>query len=129
MNARDFAILKHNSGSVSDKFTYFEVKYDEMARDTGNICFEVSNGTKLTGIFASDTEDVFYIVPTKEQNIYEVFRMNRVKLVGWLKENLTLTRAVNGGDKNKFSLLLVKKEVLLNAISKLGTHTIIKESV
>lgn len=98
----------------------YEVKYDEKARDTGNICFEVSNGTKLTGVFASKVDYVFYIVPTKQKDTYEVFKMGRHQIVDWLKNNPKLTKAVNGGDKNKFSLLLVKKDVLLNAISELG---------
>lgn len=101
-------------------YARYEVKYDEKARDTGNICFEVSNGTKLTGVFASKVDYVFYIVPTKQKDTYEVFRMDRYQIVDWLKTHPELTKAVNGGDKNKFSLLLVKKEVLLNAISELG---------
>lgn len=120
----DFAVLQraHPESSLSDKFTYFEVKYDEMARDTGNICFEVSNGTKLTGIFASKSDWIFYIVPSKLANTYEVFKMDRIKLIAWLKSNEGLTRAVNGGDKSKFSLLLVKKGVLLAHINEIGQH-------
>lgn len=101
----------------------YETKYDEMAKDTGNICFEVSNGTKLTGIFASEAHFVFYIIPTNKANIYEVFKMNIVDLIAWLKSNEKLTRAVNGGDKSKFSLLLVKKDVLLAHIKEVGQYT------
>jgi len=99
---------------------YFEVKYDEMAFDTGNICFEVSNGTKLTGIFASKSHEILYVIPTKKSKEYQVFKFNRIKLLKWLDENPTLTRAVNGGDRNKFSLLLVKRDILISNISKFG---------
>lgn len=82
-----------------------EVKFDKMSEETNNLAFEVSNGTKLTGVFASEADEIWYIAPLNGK--YKIFRFNREKLIKWLKSS-TSVRSVNGGDKKKFSLILAK---------------------
>lgn len=117
--------FKKSVGKFSDwdyvsKTTSIEVKYDEMALKSGNICFETSNGKKLTGIFASKAKEVWYVIPTINKGIYDIFIWPRKKLVDWLLKNQSLVKAVNGGDYNKFDLMLVKREIIEKTIESIG---------
>lgn len=94
-----------------------EVKFDKMSEDSGNLAFETSNGVKTTGVFASTADEIWYIAPTKKT--FKIFKFNRTSLISWLKST-PLVRAVNGGDKKKFAILLVKISDIEKNINILG---------
>lgn len=82
-----------------------EVKYDIRARRSGNLCFEMSNGTKLTGIMTTPAAKVYYVVPQRKG--HKVFVFQTEKLRAWIQnpENVVIK---NGGDKKKFVLAIAK---------------------
>ena len=96
-----------------------EVKYDLMARKTGNLCFEIGNvtkkdGAKKTGIAATESKEVWYVTGTPDD--YVVIRFNTVTLLQYLLYSLVTTKnvkVVNGGDQNRFTLLLVKAKSII----------------
>lgn len=87
-----------------DVFTV-EVKYDIMAQRTGNLCFEMSNGSKNTGIMTTQADFVYYVVPGKGKKVIFVFKTEKLREFITLPENVIIK---NGGDKRKFVLALVK---------------------
>lgn len=84
-----------------------EVKFDIMAGRTGNLCFEMSNGKKLTGILTTKADFVYYVVPSKEGKRVYIFKTS--KLVDFV-QNSPRIKVKNGGDKKKFILGLAKIE-------------------
>lgn len=86
-----------------DEF-FVEVKYDIKAADTNNLCFEMSNGKKMTGIMATKADLVHYVVPRKGYK--EVFVFCTEKLRKYI-QNPSNVNIKNGGDKKKFILALV----------------------
>jgi hypothetical protein len=75
-----------------------------MAKRTGNLCFEMSNGSRNTGIMETEADKVYYVVPGKGCKV--VFVFDTEKLRSYITEpgNATIK---NGGDKGKFVLALV----------------------
>lgn len=88
-----------------------EVKFDKMAADTGNLCFEMANGKgKFTGIAATKAKYVYYVVPRKDRySIYE-FDTNSLREFLFDKANADKIRVVNGGDRRAYSLMLLSIE-------------------
>ena len=94
------------------KFTV-EVKYDMMAKKTGNLCFETHNiKGKLTGISSTEAEEVYYVVP--DETGYMLYMFNTKKLKSYLFDaaNTSKFRSVKGGDRWSTFMLLVKREVI-----------------
>lgn len=81
-----------------------EVKFDIMAEKTGNLCFEMSNGKKPTGIMATLADYVYYVVPNG--NIKQVYVFTTSKLRNYIQQPGN-ARITNGGDRRRFSLALV----------------------
>ena len=95
----DFCIMK-DGDSVN-----IEVKFDEMSGKTGNLCFEMSNGSKLTGIMTTKADKVYYVVPNgKMQRVY-IFDTEKLRAFIIDPANVTVK---SGGDKRKFILALAK---------------------
>ena len=88
-----------------------EVKFDAMAEKTGNLCFEMSNGKRLTGILETKADEVWYVVPNGGQRTIYKFDINTLKTYILNPENITVK---NGGDKWKFSLALVSIDKIIN---------------
>jgi hypothetical protein len=82
-----------------------EIKYDIMAARTGNLCFETSNGTKMTGIYKTEADFICYVVPRKDGK--EVYVFNPTSLRKYVETSPNV-KIKNGGDKRKFILALVK---------------------
>lgn len=82
-----------------------EIKYDMMAARTGNLCFETSNGTKMTGIYKTEADFICYVVPRKDGKEVYVFNPRSLREYVETSSNVTIK---NGGDKRKFILALVK---------------------
>jgi len=95
-----------------------EVKYDEMSEKSGNICVEVSNGSELTGIYASKAEAVYYVIPHGKK--FDIYIFHREDFLKYIKDNPGKFRAVQGGDNWKFSLLLIKQSEILKDIDQIG---------
>lgn len=90
-----------------DKFTV-EVKYDILAKKTGNLCFETHNGKgDLTGISSTDADDVCYVVPKKNGFTLYIFKTDALRKYLFDPINTKKIRQVYGGDKKKFSMMLV----------------------
>jgi len=87
-----------------------EVKFDVMAEKTGNLCFELSNGKKLTGMLGTKAHDVYYVVPAGEsRNIYK-FELGKLREYILEPSNVTVKK---GGDRKKFHLALVSLDKIV----------------
>lgn len=102
----DIAVLESN-----DKQTNIEVKFDIMAAKTENLCFEMTNGLKLTGMMATKADHVYYIVPRYGWYQVFIFEINRLRKYLLNPTNVTMK---NGGDRKKFSLALVSIDQIFN---------------
>lgn len=89
----------------------YEVKYDLKSRQTGNMCFEIANGKgQITGIAATKADYIVYVVPNDDGHTLYLFV--REKLYDWLFNSGINHRIVNGGDKKKFSMILVPLDTI-----------------
>jgi hypothetical protein len=92
-----------------------EVKFDRMAKDTGNLCFEITNKKgDLTGIAKTTADIVVYIVPKDEQSV-RLFTFETKVLKAYLYDTLNKekVRQVKGGDRRAFTLMLVSIENII----------------
>ena len=96
----DFAVTMEDGDVV-----HVEVKFDMYAKRSGNLCFEMSNGSKETGIMTTLADKVYYVVPTDEGA--RVFVFDPEKLRTYIQDPTKVT-IKNGGDKRKFILALAK---------------------
>jgi hypothetical protein len=95
---------------------FVEVKFDLMAAKTGNLCFEVDNGKKLTGIFSTHADKVVYVVPSDKT--FKLYVFGTTSLVSYLKDpaNSSKIKFRRGGDRGRFGMLLIA----INEIEQLG---------
>lgn len=102
--------IQRDTGLGEEGFN-IEVKYDIMAQNTGNLCFEASNGKKDTGILATESDEVWYVVPDEDEH-FVIYKFVTKHLVDFLKDekNADKIRKVKGGDRRRFTLMLVKRE-------------------
>ena len=105
----DLLIVEHG--------TYHEIKYDIMAASTNNLCFEIANGKgDLTGIARTEAHLVHYVVPGKDKKDFLVFTFDTHRLKQFIFDplNSSKVRAVQGGDRRKYSMLIVSIETIIN---------------
>lgn len=102
----DFSISKDG------ETTNIEVKFDEMSDKTGNLCFEMSNGSKMTGIMTTKADKVYYVVPNGQTQTVYIF--DTEKLRQFISEPANVT-VKNGGDRRKFILALAKVQTVVDA--------------
>lgn len=99
-----------------------EVKFDLKAYTTKNVCFEMTNGSRPTGVCASEADEVCYVFKTRYKNKYKVFRFNKDKLLQrllyWVATKEKGVKVVNGGDKSKFGLVLIPVKLILDDVKK-----------
>lgn len=93
---------------------YVEVKLDIMAGRTGNLCFEVDNGKKATGILATQADKIVYVVPKTDGATYKLFVFGKDNLLAYLSDNSNSGkfRLVRGGDRGRFGMVLVPIETI-----------------
>jgi catechol 2,3-dioxygenase-like lactoylglutathione lyase family enzyme len=86
---------------------FVEVKYDLMAAKTGNLCFEVDNGKKATGILATAAQRIVYAIP--QVGGHRLFIFRTPDLLTYLSNPTQAGkfRFVRGGDGKRFGMLLV----------------------
>ena len=82
-----------------------EVKFDKRAERSGNLCFELSNGKKLTGMLETGADEVFYVVPDGKAR--KIFKFEISKLRKYILDPLNVV-IKKGGDGKRFDLALVK---------------------
>lgn len=102
------------SSEDSEPFT-IEVKFDRMAGDTGNLCFEITNKAgDLTGIAKTTAKHVVYLVPETEQSV-RMFTFDTKELQDYLynDDNASKIKVVKGGDRRAYTLMLVSIENIL----------------
>ena len=87
-----------------------EVKFDLMAEKTGNLCFELSNGKKLTGILDTSADEVFYVVPSGNTRRIFKFEIDKLRKYILKPENVISKK---GGDNKKFDLALVSIDKII----------------
>lgn len=95
-------------GRPDEQFTV-EVKFDRMAKETGNLCFEITNKKgDLTGIASTLADKVVYIVPKSDISVV-LFCFDTKALKEYLYDeaNISKIKSVKGGDRKAYSLLLV----------------------
>lgn len=98
--------------SKGRKYTV-EVKYDMMAKKTGNLCFETHNiKGKLTGISSTKAKEVHYVVPDETGYMLYMFKAKKLKAYLFDTANTSKFRSVKGGDRWSTFMLLVKREVI-----------------
>ena len=91
-----------------------EVKYDIMAQKTGNLCFETHNGKgDPTGVLSTEADEIHYVVP--EENGFTLYMFDTKNLRAYLfdAKNISKLRVVKGGDRRKYTMLLVNRETLV----------------
>jgi len=81
-----------------------EIKFDLYAKRSGNLCFEMSNGKKPTGIMTTQADEVFYVVPNGTGKNVFVFDTEELRSYIQVPGNVTIKK---GGDRRKFDLALV----------------------
>lgn len=116
-NVEELGRDKQDFGDLQIGPLYHEVKYDIMAGTTNNLCFEIANGKgDLTGIAKTKADLVHYVVPDKERKSFLVFTFDTVKLKGFIfnPENKSKVRQVQGGDRRKYSMIIVSIETIVN---------------
>lgn len=101
-----------NSLGLNEHVCNVEVKYDIMAARTGNLCFEMSNGKRPTGIMETKADKVFYVVPNKKSKMVFVFNVDKLREFIQNPENVTIK---NGGDRRRFTLALAKTFVVMGS--------------
>lgn len=90
-----------------------EVKYDMMAKKTGNLCFETHNSKgKLTGISSTEADEVHYVVPTEEGFVLYVFKTEELREYLFDVKNIDKFKSVRGGDRRATSMLLVSRVLI-----------------
>lgn len=105
----DFDIVED---SKSKNPLTIEVKFDIKAKETGNLCFEFTNGQKPTGVCISKALEIWYVLESKTPNNYIIFKFNRAKLLQHLlfhsiTQQQKDIRVVYGGDEKKFGLIII----------------------
>jgi len=85
--------------------TNIEVKFDMYAQRSGNLCFEMSNGKKETGIMTTLADEVCYVVPYEAG--FNVFVFCPDELRTYIQDPSKVS-IKSGGDKRKFILALAK---------------------
>ena len=87
-----------------DIFVNIEVKFDMRAQKSGNLCFEMSNGTRATGIMDTLSDEVYYVVPGDDSfRVFKFFTDELQKYIS-IPENVIMKK---GGDGWKFHLAIV----------------------
>jgi len=90
-----------------------EVKYDMMAKRTGNLCFETHNKKgKLTGISSTEAHEVHYVVPDDKGFTLYMFKTEDLRNYLFNVANASRFRSVKGGDRWATFMLLVKREMI-----------------
>lgn len=101
-----------------------EVKFDIKARETGNLCFEFTNGMKPTGVCVSKAQEIWYVLQTKKRGEYTIFRFKRAELMQYLLFNSILNpnklRICYGGDRKSFGLIIIPLETVIDEIDSIG---------
>jgi hypothetical protein len=101
-----------------------EVKFDIKAYDTGNLCFEFTNGLKRTGVCVSKAQEIWYVLRTKKKDEFQIFRFRTADLLQYLLFNTLLNpnkqRVVFGGDRKSFGLIIVPIPTVENDIDSIG---------
>ncbi len=91
-----------------------EVKYDIMARKTGNLCFETHNKKgDLTGIASTEADEVHYVVPREGGYVLYMFKTEELRSYLFDTLNTKKFRSTKGGDRRAYSMLLVNRETLI----------------
>jgi len=96
---------------IDDSFNV-EVKFDEMAAKTGNFCFEMSNGSKMTGVMTTPADKIVYVLPDGDK--YRAYVFNPTKLRAFITDAANVI-IKNGGDRKKFVLALAKIAKVVDA--------------
>lgn len=109
---RELPKAEQASGDFECAGLFVEVKFDLMAARTNNLCFEVDNGKKATGILATKADKIVYVVPMAEGAGFKLFVFGKDNLLGYLKDPASVGkfRLVRGGDNHKFGMILVSLE-------------------
>lgn len=100
-----------------DRLT-IEVKFDIKAIETGNLCFEFTNGNKPTGVCVSKAKEIWYVLKTKSKNEYLIIKFDRATLLQKLLYYSIVKptkgiRLVYGGDNKSFGLILIPVKTVL----------------
>ena len=117
----DYDIIE--DGRAKNKIT-IEVKFDIKALQTGNLCFEFTNGKKSTGICVSKAQEIWYVLKTKKKNTYQIIKFKRAELMQYLLFNTLANpskqRIAFGGDRKSFGLIIIPLETVLEEIDSIG---------
>lgn len=111
--------MYYNGKKVSINECYVEVKYDIMSEKTGNLCFEIYNGSgRPTGILRTTADEIVYVVKRKKK--FNLIFFDAEELRSWIfnPENYNKSRLVSGGDGRKYKMLIIKESDALDIAYK-----------
>jgi hypothetical protein len=90
-----------------------EVKYDMMAKKTGNLCFETHNSKGvLTGISSTEADEIHYVVPGDDGFFLYMFKTEDLRNYLFDTGNIKKFKSVKGGDRRATCMLLVNRTIL-----------------
>ncbi len=113
---RELPKVEQHKGDFECAGVFVEVKFDLMAARTNNLCFEVDNGKKATGILATEADKIVYVVPYADNSGFKLYVFSRANLLNYLKDPSSSGkfRLVRGGDNHKFGMILVSLDQIVS---------------
>ena len=100
---------------VDDSGYSFEVKYDILSKDTGNVGFELECYGKPSGLKATKANEWIHIFYVHGKWVYTRVAVGSLK--SFLKSNKDYLKVVMGGDNNASKMVLVDAYVLTDIFS------------
>jgi hypothetical protein len=100
----DLKLIKQDAEEIT-----FEIKYDRMSADTGNVAIEISYNWKPSGIFSSTSDYIVYYITGD-------FRCIRRQT---LIQKLEWSKTIRWWDNSLSELILIKKNNFISRCTQL----------
>jgi hypothetical protein len=108
---KEYGKMKSSEGNfkdydlINDKNYTFEVKFDLLSRETGNVGIEYSCNNQKSGISATKANGWIHIYFLDNRWVYS--KMDVTELKNFIKENWDYFKKVVGGDGNRAKIILI----------------------
>jgi hypothetical protein len=97
----DFIVL------CQDKTKLVEVKWDKLANETGNVCFEVISRNQTSGYLTTEADVFLHVI-----NEDEIYFYSTTPMLKWLMREFVVgnLRIADGGDNQTSKIILYPKD-------------------